>query len=241
MSAMNDMQRGHNVLVTYGREIESVIAISFTDDDDAYAALTLLKELDSQHQVRVQEAVVGVRGDDGKVVEKDRIGPVPVQATVGVGLLGLLIGIIGGPLGMLLGGVSGLYLGALLDFHGVEKMDSALAEIASAVRVGHPALLAVVEEQSPEVIDTAMTKLGGTIVRSSLSEVEAEIAATEKAARKATQEVHKELRRGRDEHDREAIRAKVEELKGKFHSNEKAHSRARGASSRGRRVASRKR
>jgi uncharacterized membrane protein len=47
----------------------NVIAVSFDDDHEAYHALTLLKELDSQQRVGVQEAVVVVRGEDGQLVE----------------------------------------------------------------------------------------------------------------------------------------------------------------------------
>jgi uncharacterized membrane protein len=39
----------------------------------AYKALTSLKELDSQKRLRVAEAVVVERGEDGQVVEKDRV------------------------------------------------------------------------------------------------------------------------------------------------------------------------
>ena len=81
----------------------SVIAVSFDDDSSAYNALTLLKELDSQRRVGVEEAVVVVRGEDGHLVEKDRIESTFLPATTGGGLIGLLLGIIGGPFGVLIG------------------------------------------------------------------------------------------------------------------------------------------
>jgi uncharacterized membrane protein len=49
----------------------NVIAVPSDDDHEAYHALTLLKELDSQQRVGVHEAVVVVRGEDGQLVEKD--------------------------------------------------------------------------------------------------------------------------------------------------------------------------
>lgn len=66
-------------------------------------ALTLLKELDSQRRVGVEEAVV-VRDEDGQPVEKDRIESTFLPATTGGGLIGLLLGIVGGPFGVLIGG-----------------------------------------------------------------------------------------------------------------------------------------
>jgi hypothetical protein len=92
-------------------------------------------------------------------VEKDRIEPLAMPTSVGVGSTGLLVGIIGAPLGMLVGGMSGLMVGSLVDLHDAEQTVSDLHAISSATRLGHTALLAAVSEQSPEVIDTAMARL----------------------------------------------------------------------------------
>jgi uncharacterized membrane protein len=135
--------------------------------------------------------------------------------TASGGALGLLIGIIGGPLGMLIGGAGGLYAGALFDIHDADEMESALAGISSSVRVGRTALLAVVTEQSPDVIDTSMSELGGTVLRRSVADVEAEVAAAKKAQRKAKLEDRKERIRGRQRHGKAAISAKTAELKDK--------------------------
>jgi uncharacterized membrane protein len=61
----------------------NVIAVSFEDDRKAYDALTLLKELDSQQQVAVGEAVAVVRQEDGQVIEKDRIESKFLPGTTG--------------------------------------------------------------------------------------------------------------------------------------------------------------
>lgn len=201
-----------------------MIAVSFEEDDKAYAALTVLKELDSQHRVDIQEAVVAVRGEGGQVVEKDRVESMLLPATLSLGLIGVLIGIIGGPFGMLLGGASGAFVGSLFDMSDIDETESALSQISSSVRPGRTALLAVVSEQSHEVIDAAMTELGGTVLRRSVFDVEAEIAAADKARRKAKLEAQKELLRGRREHDEEAAHAKVEKLKAKLRGSEKAAS-----------------
>jgi uncharacterized membrane protein len=216
---MTDEHSTRNELVTEGWDGSNAIAVSFDDDRNAYAALTVLKELDSQHRVGIQEAVVAVRGEDGQVVEKDRVESMFLPSTAGGGVIGLLIGIIGGPLGMLIGAASGVFVGSLFDIHDIDETESALGGISSSVRVGHPTLLAVVEEQSPEVVDAAMTELGGTVVRRSVDDVEAELAAVESAARKAKWDATKELVRARREHDKAAVHKKLDELKAKLHRN----------------------
>lgn len=195
----------------------NVLAVSFDDDHEAYHALTLLKELDSQERVGLQEAVVVVRGEDGQLVEKDGTQSSELVGTASGGLLGLLLGVIGGPLGVLIGGATGLMVGSLYDVAGYEETDSALSAISSSVQVGRTALLAVVVEQSPDVVDTAMSEVGGAVLRRPVDEVNAEIAAAEEAQRKAKREANKELAHSRHEHNKAAVNAKVEGLKAKVH------------------------
>jgi uncharacterized membrane protein len=202
----------------------NVIAVSYHDDNNAYAALSQLKELDSQGRIRLDEASVVERLEDGRVVEKDQADSNFPTITVGAGLLGLLVGIIGGPVGMLIGGTSGLFAGSLVDLGDLDDTESALGQISSSAKVGHTTLLAEVAEQSPEVIDAAMDALGGTVLRRSVVDVQAEIAATEDAQRKAKREADKELMRSRHEHNKEAVEAKVDELKGKLSRSQKTPS-----------------
>jgi len=195
----------------------NVISVSFDPDSNAYAALTALKELDSQGRLSLQEAAVVVRGDDGQIVVKDRVGSYDFAGTARGGLLGLVIGILGGPLGVLIGGTYGLLVGSLVDLDEAEESDSVLTQISASLRPGHTALLAEVTEQSPEVVDTAMAGLGGTVLRRSVYDVEAEIAAAEKAQHDAKRAAAKELRRGRRERTKQQVDAKVEQLKAKLH------------------------
>ena len=202
----------------------NVIAVSFDPDNNAYEALTKLKELDGQGRLGVEAAVVVVRDDSGQIVVKDRVGSFEYAGAAGGGTLGLLLGIIGGPLGVLIGGTYGLLVGSLLDLDEVDRTESVLSEISASVRPGHSALLAEVTEQSTEVVDTAMARVAGTVLRRPVADVEAEIAAAEKAQREAKREATKELVRGRREHTKEQVHAKVEELKAKLPRREKAAS-----------------
>jgi uncharacterized membrane protein len=219
-----------------GFDGHNVIAVSFEDDRSAYKALSNLKELEAQHRLRVQEAVVVARGEDGRVVAKDRVEASELPATAGGGLLGLLLGVIGGPLGVLVGGTYGLFVGSMFDLYDAGEADTALGAISGSVKVGQTALLAVVDEPSTEVLGAAMADLGGTVARRSVADVEAEIAAAEDAERKAKQEARKELHRQRREHDKTAVDAKVAELKAKLHhghQSESADADAAGAASSG--------
>ncbi len=199
-----------NVLVvTFGEDPEN--------DKNAYQALTDLKQLDSQGQIKIAGAAVVTRDLDGRVDVKSEVGDDPYVGTASGGMIGLLVGIIGGPLGVLLGGAYGVLVGSLFDIDDVETTESVLSEISKQVHPTRTAVLAQVTEQSPEVVDTAMARLGGQVMRRPVVDVEQEIAAAQEAQRKAKREARKELHKARLEKHKEDAHAKVEELKSKLH------------------------
>jgi uncharacterized membrane protein len=201
---------------------ENVVVVDFTDDDAAYEALTTLKELDSQGQIKLVDAAVVTRGEDGRIETKDQVGDDNLAGTASGGIVGLLIGILGGPFGVLLGGATGLLIGSLYDMADADDTDSVLSEVSKTVQTGRNAVLAQVVEQSPEVVDTAMARLSGTVVRRPVYEVESEIAAAQEAQREAKKEARKKLREARHEKRQEEAHAKVQELKAKLHLGGKA-------------------
>jgi uncharacterized membrane protein len=199
---------------------DNVLVVSFGEDPEndknAYQALTDLKQLDSQGQIKIAGAAVVTRDLDGRVDVKSEVGNDPYTGTATGGMIGLLVGIIGGPLGVLLGGATGVLVGSLFDIDDVETTESVLGDISKQVHPTRTAVLAQVTEQSPEVIDTAMARLGGEVLRRSVVDVEQEIAAAQEAQRKAKREARKELQQARLAKHKEDAHAKVQELKSKL-------------------------
>ncbi len=200
----------------------NVILVTFGEGNGPYDAMTALSELDSQKQIEVVESGVVTRSEDGRVQVKDEVADYDVPGTAGGGIIGLLVGILGGPLGVLIGGTTGVLIGAMFDLADSDDTHSVLAEMSKRVKPGSTAVLAEVVEPSPEVIDSAMARLGGTVVRQSVYSVETEIAVAEEAQRKAAREARKELRDARHQKTHDQVHAKVEELKSKLHGQKKA-------------------
>ena len=201
---------------------DNVLVVSFGDDPErdtnAYQALTDLRQLDSQGQIKIAGAAVVTRDADGRVDVKSEVGNDSYVGSASGGIIGLLVGIIGGPVGMLLGGTYGALVGSLLDMDDIATTDSVLGEISNQVRPTRTAVLAHVTEQSPEVIDAAMARLDGHVMRRPVVDVEQEIAAAQEAQRKADREATKaRLEKGKDD-----AHAKVEELKSKLRRTEAA-------------------
>jgi len=199
---------------------DNVLVITFGEapekDQNAYQALTDLKQLDSQGQIKIAGAAIVGRDYDGRVDVKSEVGDEPYVGIASGGLIGLLVGIIGGPLGVLIGGSYGVLVGSLFDIDEVETTESVLGEISKRVDPTRTALLAQVTEQTPEVIDTAMARLGGQVMRRSAVDVEGEIAAADEAQRKAEREARKELRDARLEKTKDDAHAQAEGLKSKL-------------------------
>jgi uncharacterized membrane protein len=203
---------------------DNVLVVTFGDDPEhdtnAYQALTELRQLDSQGQIKIAGAAVVTRDTGGLVDVKSEVGNDSYVGSASGGIIGLLVGIIGGPLGMLLGGTYGALVGSLFDIDDIATTDSVLGEISNQVQPTRTAVLAHVTEQSPEVIDTAMARVGGQVIRRPVFEVEQEIAAAQEAERKAEREARSELRNARLEKGKEDAHTKVEELKSKLHRTE---------------------
>src|SRR4051794_7735468 len=206
--------------------MENVLTLNFAEDGDAYEALTALKELDEQSQVSLEGAAVVMRHEDGTIAIKDEVGDIGYEGTATGGIVGLIVGILGGPIGVLLGGATGVLIGSLFDMDDLDETDSVLSEMSRTVRVDHPAVVAEVDEQGPEVIDAAIQRLNGSVLRLPLADVEAEIAAAEEAQRAAKKEARKQLHEARQKDLKEKVEAKIAELKSKLHVNHPASSRS---------------
>jgi uncharacterized membrane protein len=200
---------------------DKVVVVSFADDGKAYEALATLKQLGAEGRIEVVEATIVTRDEDGRVHVKDEAGGDSLAGTASGGLIGLVIGILGGPLGVLIGGATGLLLGSLYDLADADDTDSALAQVSKTVQVGRNSLLAQVVEQSPDVLDGAMARLSGTVVRRPVYEIEDEIARAEEAQREAKQQARAKLREERHEKARADAHARVEELKSRLHRDRK--------------------
>jgi uncharacterized membrane protein len=192
---------------------ENVISVSFAENSAAYEAFSNLKELDGQGQVSLRGAAVVERDENGQLVTKDQVADSRLSGTATGGLIGLVVGILGGPFGVLIGGATGLLIGSLFDMEDNEDEGSVLAAISDTAGRGKTVLIAELSEQSHDVVDNAMARLGGTVLRRPVEEVEAEIAAADEAQKAAKREARKKLHAERRADVKEQIEQKVGALK----------------------------
>jgi uncharacterized membrane protein len=195
---------------------ENLILVTFEDESHAYEGLAKAKQLEASNQLALREAAVVQRSDGGSLsVRDDSDSDSDVGAFTG-GFIGLLVGILGGPIGILFGGAVGLLAGSLYDADNSEETDSVLERIARSIPNGSTALVAAVGEEGPAGLDGAMHGLGGSVARYARADVESEVAAVDRAARKARRQARKEMRRSRRDASRDKVHAKLDEMREKL-------------------------
>jgi uncharacterized membrane protein len=197
--------------------VENVIVVTFTEQSKAYQALSVLKQSDAEGRITLASAAVVERTPEGalRVPEgAENVGPVGLASG---SLLGMLIGVLGGPVGVLVGWGAGALVGGAFDIDRADKSDEALTVFGRAIPPGSTAVMATVAEPAVEVIDGEMAKLGGEVTRRPTGEVVAELEASEEAANAAAREARRELREKRKVELKEDLDARVGKLKEKLH------------------------
>jgi uncharacterized membrane protein len=160
---------------------DNVIVVQFDEPSRAYQALSELNRVGREGRVDVKSAVILERGQDGKVQMPEGSDNAAGFYLASGGLLGMLVGALAGPVGMVLGGSIGAMGGSVGELARGDDQDVALQAIGEHIQPGSPALVAEVTEPAEEVIDGTMAALGGKVTRRTASDVYAEVVATEDA------------------------------------------------------------
>ncbi len=153
--------------------MDNLLAISFPDPRAPYEALTQLEELDDQGQISVIEGCVVERNAQGQLLITDDLKEhdTPGRKTAKGAGIGLLAGIIGGPVGVLLGGTVGSLIGAAFDLSPRDEDEGLLGSFSQHIASGQVAILAHLQEPTEEIVDAAMSPLQGTVLREPIADV----------------------------------------------------------------------
>jgi uncharacterized membrane protein len=198
-------------------EIENVVVVRFTEPSNAYQALSVLKECDADGRIGLESAAVVERTAQGELrvpEDADNVGPVGMASG---SLIGMLIGVLGGPVGVLIGWGTGALMGGAFDLDRVETSDEALGVLGRAIPQGSTAVIASVTEPAVEVIDGEMKKLGGEVTRRPATDVMDELEAAEDAAAAASREARRTVRQKRKAEVKASYDERVGKLREKLH------------------------
>jgi uncharacterized membrane protein len=168
--------------------------IGFTEPSKAYQALSVLKSCNADGRIGLESAAIVERTPEGTLHIPESADNAELVGMASGSVVGMLIGVLGGPVGMLLGWGAGAMMGGAFDLDRAVTSDEALTVLGTAIPAGSTAVIANIEEPAVEVIDGEMAKLGGEVTRRPVSDVMAELDAAEAAADAAAREARKVVR-----------------------------------------------
>jgi uncharacterized membrane protein len=210
--------------------VDSVVVVGFYENAKAYEGFSKLKSLSDQQQLTARSAAVVERDQSGTLQIKDSFEAETGVATAGGGLVGMLLGAIAGPYGMLLGLTGGALAGGSFELDRGDEQDEVLTQLNAAINPGHTVLVAQVNEPTTEVLDKAMGELGGAVIRKSEADVLTELEAAEDAAHAAQAAARKAVREKKMAEIKEKREDRIAALKAKFSRHHKATSKASDSS-----------
>ena len=150
--------------------MDRILAVIFDDEEKAREGALVLDDLDNDGRIAVYDAAVVAKNPNGTATVKQGGDFGPKGTLLGLGI-GSLIGLLGGPAGVAAGFAAGTLLGAFKDFENVRVGSDFIEDVSGVLVPGKVALVAEVEEDETEPVDTAMELLGGRIFRRSLREL----------------------------------------------------------------------
>jgi uncharacterized membrane protein len=196
---------------------ENVVVVRFTEPSKAYQALSVLKECDADGRVGLESAAVVKRTAAGELQIPESADNVGLVGTAGGSLIGMLVGVLGGPVGVLLGWGAGALMGGTFDIERAVTSDEALTVLGRAIPPGSTAVIASVTESAVEVIDGEMKKLDGEVTRRPVAEVMSELEAADEAAEAAAREARRAVRATHKAELTASLNERVGKLKEKLH------------------------
>ena len=197
--------------------MENIIIVSFAVESEAYQALTELKGKALSDSYVVSQALL-VKNTDGKLSAMDGFdtGRETRNDTRMGGLIGALLGIAGGPLGMVIMGGYGALIGSAVDWGDAAQNASLMEHVLNCVTDDQAVILAVVQEKEGSTFDAAFEKFDAEITRFDAAEVAAEVAEAERVQEEMAREAKKQLRESRKKDRRQAVEERKAAVKGHF-------------------------
>jgi uncharacterized membrane protein len=149
--------------------MHGIIVVVFDSELKAYEGRRTLLEMDDKREIRVHADAVLLKGADGNTTVKTQ-DAWPHTTLIGTAI-GSLIGMRGGPVGVLMGATAGIAAGGIADLQKVGIEQDFVDQVKAKLSPNHAAVVAEVDESQSTKVDIAMQAIGGTVFRNSLRRV----------------------------------------------------------------------
>ena len=196
---------------------ENLVLVNYKVESEAYQALSELKRDTANANYTISQAVI-VKRENGQLNTMDGFinGKDANDDTVTGSLIGGLVGILGGPIGILLGGSVGMLIGGAVDASGLVKDESLLEKAGDSIAEGETAIILLAQEEYETALTAKLNDFDVTITRFDAAEVAAEVEHAREVECQMAKETREKLREEKTEAFKETVAKKSEELKNWF-------------------------
>jgi uncharacterized membrane protein len=144
----------------------SLIVASFPNEAQAIAASHKLVELESHGAITVYEKAILKKDTNGETAALQTDTSDGLRTIAGLALGGF-VGVLAGPVGLVVGMISGTATGALLESRYINFSDDFISKVDKQLQPGTVAIVGEIYESNPAIVDNALESLGAiTIFRS---------------------------------------------------------------------------
>ena len=195
---------------------ENIVIAVYEVESEAYQALSEIRHEPANANYTLSQAVV-VKKENGRLNMRDGFDSGnEANDTWKGGLIGSLVGILGGPIGILLGGSVGMMIGAAADAGDVAEHISMLERAGDCIAEGETAMLLLAQEDYETALTAKLNRFHVSITRMDAAEVAAEIEHAKEVEKQLAREARAKLRTERSESFKTTVEKKRDELKAWF-------------------------
>lgn len=170
-----------------------VIILNFDLESQSYQAFSEIKKLHMERQIKGEQMAVVTHTNDEAHQFKidDFLDFTGSDHTSKDSLIGMVVGILGGPLGVLLGWFAGSLIGATQDAKEIQGAQSVFQFMIEKIAEEQTGLILIAEEEDNRPLNhLVMNELGGEITRLEYEEVAEEIKKAKTVEKKVQETAH---------------------------------------------------
>lgn len=155
-----------------------IIVANFEYNSQAYEAFSKVKKIHSLRQIKGEQMAVVTHTEDGshQFEIEDFLDFTGANKTSKFGTIGMLVGVLTGPMGLLLGWFGGSMFGASKDAQEVKRANTIFELLGKEISEGKTGLILIANEDDNRPLNQLiMYGLGGNLYRFDYQEVEEEL------------------------------------------------------------------
>lgn len=200
--------------------MQNVVAVIFKNESEGFQAMSELRQKPVTEQTAIMQLMLVKRENNAfNVCESFDSGLTTSDDMLAGGIIGSLMGILGGPIGVLLLGSYGALLGSVFDAEDAIDESAMIEKVAEKMVEGEVALVMLANETDEAALNARLQKFDVEVVRFDAAVVAAEVEEAIRVEREMDRLARKELRdtkkaefQGKVEARRAKIKADFEKL-----------------------------